>query len=518
MAAQGYGKGGGDAGYGKGGASWRDVAPTQALPVGPLARFDAQTEAALDQWVEAKRKRNFELADSIRFDLRAQGIDPDTARPSDMDSGGKGHGKSSSAPGPGTRFDAEIEAKLDLWVESKRIKDFATADEIRSELRAMNIDPDTVRPAAGRSTLNASSRFDAQTEAKLDQWVQAKRDRDFATADMIRDEMRTVGIDPDVVRPADKQSGGGKGYGSSAAAAFGGGYGSSYGSDPVQAAFEMGFQMASGMNAGAERHDARTEAELDQWVAAKRAGDFTTADMIRSSLRSRGINPDDSRPSNQGMQSSGPAWQQPGSMGYDSQTEAQLDRWVEAKRKKDFATADAIRKELRAKGVNPDDVRPPGEDLAKAANSAWSSGGYGAWPASGGMSSSMMGGQSYDDGRYDAQTEAKLDQWVEAKRSKDFATADALRQELRSNGIEPDTARPGYRDSSSVSNSNLPQGQQWQINQQLDRWVEAKRAKDFATADSIRQMLRDQGVDPDRERPSDRGDGGPPSKRWKGGW
>lgn len=43
---------------------------------------------------------------------------------------------------------------------------------------------------------------------------------------------------------------------------------------------------------------------------------------------------------------------------------------------------------------------------------------------------------------YDPETEAKLDQWVELKRAKDFASADALREELRAQGIDPGQARP----------------------------------------------------------------------------
>lgn len=42
--------------------------------------FDDETERMLDEWVKAKRTRDFTTADSIRAVLRAQGIDPDTIR------------------------------------------------------------------------------------------------------------------------------------------------------------------------------------------------------------------------------------------------------------------------------------------------------------------------------------------------------------------------------------------------------------------------------------------------------
>ena len=45
---------------------------------------------------------------------------------------------------------------------------------------------------------------------------------------------------------------------------------------------------------------------------------------------------------------------------------------------------------------------------------------------------------------HDATVDAKLDAWVAAKRAKDFATADRLREEMRAMGVEPDHARPAY--------------------------------------------------------------------------
>ena len=49
--------------------------------------------------------------------------------------------------------------------------------------------------------------------------------------------------------------------------------------------------------------------------------------------------------------------------------------------------------------------------------------------------------------------------------------------------------------------ANLPSPEEVELI--LDDWVKAKRAKDFETADRIRDGLRAQGVDPDIERPND---------------
>merc|ERR1712176_1730039 len=114
----------------------------------------------------------------------------------------------------------------------------------------------------------------------------------------------------------------------------------------------------------------------------------------------------------------------------------QLDRWLLAKRSKDFTTADMIRDELRAVGVDPDTVRPPGWEVQ--------------------VSGGKTGNASIDE---------QLDKWLIAKRSKDFVTADMLRDELRSMGVNPDTVRPkGWQPEASSST-----GDEW-TEQQLDKW------------------------------------------------
>merc|ERR1719204_2933758 len=125
-----------------------------------------QVQAKLDDWVRAKREKDFTTADAIRADLRALGLEPDILRPPGSD-----------APGPHSRFDMDTEEKLDQWVVAKRDKNWDMADALRAELRAIGIEPDVVRPP--ETPAAAAARQAAETEALLDRWVKAKRQKDF---------------------------------------------------------------------------------------------------------------------------------------------------------------------------------------------------------------------------------------------------------------------------------------------------------------------------------------------------
>lgn len=406
-------------------------------------KLDEEDEAKLDDWVEAKRARDFTTADSLREELRAKGIDPEYERPSRPQAG-----------------DPKVEKMLDDWVEAKREKDFSTADNIRSDLRKWGIDPDRERPPGWDKARQQASGArggrgggghgrDPWIEDQLDRWVEAKRARDYRTADDIRDDLRKMGIDPDLARPAGGKSSSASGIGiptgwgpvhnmpvvTYAPMPIGGrGYGPSFGPTSFH-------------NPG--RSDAWVEQKLDRWVEAKRNKDFGAADAIRDELRRIGVDADARRP---------PAHK----LSHDD-VERELDNWVEAKRNRDFRTADQIRDRLRKLGVEPDTERPPGENVKREL-------------------------QPHE-------IDAELDKWVEAKRARDFGRADSIRKRLREVGVDPDDARPpAVPRERRLSRS--------EIEDKLDAWVNAKRGKDFETADSIRDELRELGIEPDRERPS----------------
>ena len=48
----------------------------------------------------------------------------------------------------------------------------------------------------------AAGPFDAATEELLDGWVGARRTRNFARADELRDQLRGMNIEPEISRPA----------------------------------------------------------------------------------------------------------------------------------------------------------------------------------------------------------------------------------------------------------------------------------------------------------------------------
>merc|ERR1719277_2902612 len=104
--------------------------------------------------------------------------------------------------------DPWVEGQLDKWIIAKRSKDFAQADQIRDELRAMGVDPDTERPRGWSG--EGGKTGDAWMDDQLDKWLIAKKQRDFVTADAIRDELRGMGVDPDTVRPKGVAVDGGK--------------------------------------------------------------------------------------------------------------------------------------------------------------------------------------------------------------------------------------------------------------------------------------------------------------------
>merc|ERR1712194_827340 len=100
-----------------------------------------------------------------------------------------------------------------------------------------------------------------------------------------------------------------------------------------------------------------------------------------------------------------------------------------------------------------------------------------------------------------------LDLWEEAKQSKDYQAADEIRAALRAVNVEPDLERDPNRGGGGGGRRDEPRGGggggggrrggRDNVEDLLDRWVSAKRDRDFQTADDIRAQLRDLGVEPE---------------------
>jgi cysteinyl-tRNA synthetase len=251
-------------------------------------------------------------------------------------------------------FGPYLDAKLDQWVELKRAKNFAAADAVREELRAAGVtSPNTARPDPRRGGCFAATEpesFGPELDAKLDRWVQLKRARNFAAADVLEVELKAEGVDnPKSARP-----------------------------DPRRARKSFG---------------AEIDAKLDQWVQLKRARDFAAADALETELKDAGVDDPNSARPKPGTVGAGPK-------SFGPVINAKLDLWVQLKRAKNFAAADALGEELRAAGINdPNSARPD----PKRGGQGGGNGGFGAQTESmqammGSMLSNMMQGNMGNGG------------------------------------------------------------------------------------------------------------------------
>jgi len=301
-------------------------------------------------------------------------------------------------PSYAREYDPEVEDQLDQWEEAKSQKDFSTSDSIRQGLRDRGISPSKERPQYGG------------VEHQIQQWQRARQARDYGRSDRIRESLRAQGVEPDQASSgfpglppfmaATAMKGGPYG-------GFGAGGNGKGGGKPTS---------RSKPQPSLSSMDADTIEELNQWFAAKDEKNYAVADSIRETLRAKGIEPANC--------------QKPGSAGLDDEMSEELRQWFEARDEKNWSVADSIRERLRAKGVEPSQCQRPdsGSTFGKAAS-------FG----SAGRSSPYSAGRS---GAFDPATEAKLDQWWKCKQDKDYGTADKIRAELRDQGIEPDQHRP----------------------------------------------------------------------------
>ena len=85
---------------------------------------------------------------------------------------------------------------------------------------------------------------------------------------------------------------------------------------------------------------------------------------------------------------------------YDPATEQMLDEWVDLKRSRNFDRADMLRQDLRARGIEPANARPPGYVKPSGGGGGYGGGGgggggYGGGGGDGGGGGGFGGGNAF---------------------------------------------------------------------------------------------------------------------------
>merc|ERR1712187_278130 len=164
----------------------------------------------------------------------------------------------------------------DEWIVAKRRKDFDTADRLRTELHERGIEAEKLRPKGWEQTVFPPS-GSAAAEALLDDWVEAKRAKNFNLADEIREELREMGIAADAARPDPRQTGD-AGRGSAR-------HDRHHSRDAPKQNPSQRHRRDEIDHVSYRRSRAETEELLDEWVQAKRAKEFEKADALREQLQ-----------------------------------------------------------------------------------------------------------------------------------------------------------------------------------------------------------------------------------------
>ena len=302
-------------------------------------------------------------------------------------------------------------------------------------------------------------------------------------------------------------------------------------------AAEHGYQLDGEAAPGAD--EAAVHRTLLERVFAKRLRDFDVADQLRARLKEMGVEVHDERQLYRFRVQRGPVLAT--SHGYtrelandgtdavlSAEDEAKLDdvilERVNAKRTRDFVTADQLRANLKDSGVTIDDQRLTFRVSVRAAPAPAAPRGP-MLATNHGYTREAVGDGS--DAVLSTDEQATLDalllERVNAKRTRDFGRADALRAQMRDAGVTIEDQTLRYR--VTVRPQPLPRGpaltthhgytrvtvhdgsidptlvdpivsaeDQAILDRLLTDRLNAKRTRDFATADALRSQLEAAGV------------------------
>ncbi len=212
------------------------------------------------------------------------------------------------------------------------------------------------RGGSGGGAVAPSPAADGATRQAFSEWLQAKRERDYATADAIRAELRAKGVEPEELSASlraaaaraasadergtpDKLGGGGVPWadrGGSGGAGGGGGGGTwsdrAGGAAPRDDAVES-LEEQLGLKPP-PRVGRVAEVLRQQQDCARMVGARGTSAGTSAGASSTAASPSMAR----------------------VDAEALAEAWMEARRERDYATADAIRARLRAHGLQADEI------------------------------------------------------------------------------------------------------------------------------------------------------------------
>eukprot|EP00931_Biecheleriopsis_adriatica_P051790 TRINITY_DN30069_c0_g1_i1.p1 TRINITY_DN30069_c0_g1~~TRINITY_DN30069_c0_g1_i1.p1 ORF type:complete len:388 (+),score=55.06 TRINITY_DN30069_c0_g1_i1:49-1212(+) len=137
--------------------------PAPASSLQHDTKLSTPRQSKLDRWREAKAKRDYGTADRLRAELRAEGIDPDV---------------------PLWKDTRDLMKQRHAATASQHV---ASADQQLTGLRKEGVDPE------GSTARDTNDKI----QEKVVQWRAAKAKRQWALADKIRNELRALGVDPD---------------------------------------------------------------------------------------------------------------------------------------------------------------------------------------------------------------------------------------------------------------------------------------------------------------------------------
>jgi len=256
-----------------------------------------------EAWVQAKRGKRFDQADEIRATLRNAGYDPDKIRPHVWESQEKKQQQQSSYEAKKQQQQNPYQAS---WNQQPSHQPESEIPQLEAPLQVGMIQKGAA-PTMPQSAGHVGNVPD-WVEKELDAWVDAKRNKDFAKADSLRQALRDEGFDPDKLRPHLWESG-------PPAHQKGQSKGKAPRIVPYQEQQIVPYQEQQASAAPASMEEETGEVPkwvdeaLDSWVRAKRGKDYETADRLRGALRKNGYDPDILRPHTweAGPPGSGPA-------------------------------------------------------------------------------------------------------------------------------------------------------------------------------------------------------------------